>query len=362
MKKFLSLALALCLLLCGCGNGAEETTKTTTTAPVETTAAETTTTESSTPTQTTEATLQYSNPLTGEALEEEYTGRPFGVMINNAKSALPQCGIGQVDILYEVLAEGSVTRFMALFTDVSDAGPIGPVRSLRPYFLNVMRGYDALITSAGGSAEATEMVYNLDRDWMDGINGTSGAYFYRDAWRRENRGYEHSLFIKGEDLLSGAQKLGMRTDDTEGWDYGLSFTDEVLKDGETAEKLVMHFYSGGKTTTMAYNADTGCYVGSQQGYALMDGNTEEVIPFRNVLVLLADTRSKDEVGHLEVQTTGEGTGWYARDGKMIEITWSREKEDASFRYFDADGEPLSLGVGKTYVAILPKGDYKLDCE
>ena len=154
----------------------------------------------------------------------------------------------------------------------------------------------------------------------------------------------------------------MRTEGTEGWDYGLSFTDEVLKDGESAGKLVMHFYSGGKTTTMTYDADSGCYTGYQQGYDLMDGNTEEIIQFRNVLVLLADTSVTDGVGHLAVQTTGEGTGWYARDGKMIEITWSREDNTSPFQYFDADGEPIAFGVGKTYVAVLPEGDYQLDHE
>lgn len=364
MKRMLSLILALSLLaLCGCGGKADETTVPTTTAPVETTAEPTTeapteTTEA--PTETTEAVPVNVNPLTGETLEEDNTMRPIAVMINNSSKALPQCGIGEADVIYEILAEGSTTRFMAIFTDVTDAGAVGPVRSLRPYFLNIMRGYDALCTSAGGSDEADDMISSLGYDRMNGINGSSANYFYRDSWRKENRGFEHSLFVKGEDLYNGAQKLGMRVNETEGWDYGLTFDDGAVLDGDAAGKIVVKFYANGKSTTLTYQADGGYYTAYQQGYDLVDGNTNEALKFENVFVLLADSAVKDSKGHLEVQTTGEGTGYYARDGKVIQIKWTRADEESAYQYFDLEGNRLTLGVGKSYIAIVPENDYKLD--
>lgn len=366
MKKWIALVTVLTVLLCGCGGGEPETTAPSqapeTTAPAETTEAPTETTEvpAETTAPPTEAPPVDVNPLTGEALEEVNSNRVIAVMINNHSAALPQCGIGSADIIYEILAEGSTTRLMALFTDVSDAGPIGPVRSLRPYYLNIMRGYGAICTSAGGSSEADNMIYNLDYDRVNGIAGVGSNYFYRDSWRSNNRGYEHSLLITGSDLLDAAAAEGYSTTETEGREYGLTFTAEPLTTGEDANKIVVHFYANGKTTTLTYEEDQGGYVAYQQKAYLMDGNTEENILFENVLVLKTSSAIADGEGHLRVETTGEGSGWYARDGKLIEIKWARDNEEAPFTYTDSEGNPISFGVGKSYIAFIPENDGPVD--
>ena len=355
MKKLTALMLILSLLLCGCGGGSGETTAPATapsTTPVETTAPVETTQppETTVPAETEPA---FRNPLTGEPLAAPNQNRIIGVMINNHAAALPQCGIGSADIIYEILAEGNTTRLMALFSDVSDAGPIGPVRSLRPYYLNVMRGYGAMCTSAGGSDEADGMIYNLGYDRVNGIAGTGAGYFYRDEWRMNNKGYEHSLLITGENLLKAAAAEGFETVETAERDYGLTFTDEAFTAGQDVEKIVVHFYSGGKTTTLGYKADLGGYLAYQQNAYLMDGNTEENLVFENVLVLKTSSAVIDGKGHLRVETTGSGSGWYTRDGKMIEIKWSRDNEDSPFTYTDTEGNPITFGMGKSYIAFIP---------
>lgn len=351
MKKLIVCGLALSLLLSGCGSKPEETTAPPTTIPVTEAATE----PATVPTEATEPAPVDTNPLTGEALEEVKNQRPIAVMLNNHSHALPQCGIGQADIIYEILAEGSITRLSAYFSDIADAGPIGPVRSLRAYYLNIMRGYDALCVSAGGSSEADGMVRDLGYDRINGIGGVGSEYFYRDAWRRENRGYEHSLFINGEDLLKGAADGNMRLTDEEDRDYGLVFDDEALFGGETNSELTVHFREGGKTTKLTYHPEEGFYTAFQQDMDLIDGNTDEAVPFRNVLVLFADTSVMDGEGHLKVETTGEGEGYYARDGKIAPITWKRADEESTFEYFHADGSPVSFGVGKSYIAVVPTG-------
>lgn len=355
MKRLFALMLALCLLLCACGSKPAETTappETTvppTTVPVTTAPPETT----APPTVTTEPAPADINPLTGEALAEETSLRPYAIMINNLVKAVPQCGISKADMIYEIVAEGSVTRFMAIFHDLSDVDVIGPVRSVRPYFYRVAQHYGAILSSAGGSDEAIELIGKEDYDYLNGIAG-AGSAFYRDDWRRQNRGYEHSLMTTGEKLMKAAEKHGFDTT-VDSADYGLTFTDEPLTAGETANEITVWFYSNGKKTTMTYDAATGLYAMSQHGSAATDANDDSPIVFRNVLVLEADSRVKDKKGHLEVQMTGTGEGYFARDGRIIPIKWSRESNSAPYVYTDMDGNPISFGVGKSYVAIVPDG-------
>ena len=155
MKRMLALLLAFVLLLCACASRPAGTTvPTTVPETTEPTTVPTTAPPETTVPPTTEATEPPpvdTNPLTGESLEEVTDNRPVAIMINNLVKAVPQCGISKADILYEIIAEGSVTRFMAIFYDLSDVDVIGPVRSVRPYFVRVAQHYGALLSSAGGS-------------------------------------------------------------------------------------------------------------------------------------------------------------------------------------------------------------------
>ena len=337
MKRMIVLILAVSLLLCACGSKPAETT-----APPVTTVP-----------PTTEPAPIDVNPLTGEELQEVTENRPYAIMINNTAKAVPQCGISQADIIYEIIAEGSVTRFMAIFDDLSDVDVIGPVRSVRPYFFRMAKHYGAILSSAGGSDEAISLIKQEKYDYLNGIAG-AGSAFYRDEWRRSNRGYEHSLMTTGEKLMKAAEKAKYETTMAD-VDYGFHFTDEAMTTGEAATELTIWFYQNGKKTTMKYDEATGLYAMSQHGDAALDANDDSPITFRNVVVLEADTHIKDKKGHLEVQMTGTGKGFFARDGRVIPITWSRESASSSYVYTDESGNPVSFGVGKSYIAVVPDG-------
>ena len=358
MKKLIVCGLVLGMLLCGCGSKPAETTVPTTVpvptaAPTEAATVPTTAATEAPTTVPTEPAPVDVNPLTGEPLDAVSDQRPIAVMVNNFKAALPQCGIGKADILYEILAEGDITRFCAYFTNPADAGPIGPVRSLRAYYLNIMRGYDAICVAAGASPEADNLVYSLGYDRINGLGGAGAGYFYRDEWRKNNRGYEHSMFVKGEDLLKGAADGGKRLTETEGRNYGLFFDDDAPFGGAENAEIDIHFISS-KNTRLTYDPELGCYTAFQQGQDLIDANTDEKLTFRNVVVLHAATSVYDEKGRRSVQTTGENTGLYARDGKVIEITWKRASDTAPYEYYDLQGNPVTFGVGKSYIAIIPE--------
>lgn len=363
MNRMIALILAISLLLCACGSQPAESSTPASTAP-ETTAAppETTVPATTAPTEPVETTVPIEpaetlpadiNPLTGETLDSADNKRPVAIMINNLSKAVPQCGISEADMIYEIIAEGSITRFMAIFHDLSDVGVIGPVRSVRPYFFRIAQHYGAILSSAGGSQEAIDMIRKQGYDYFNGISSASSA-FYRDEWRRKNKGYEHSLMTTGEKLMKVIEKSKASTtmDDV---DYGFHFTTEPMTAGDAAGQITIWFYNNGKKTTMKYDESKGVYWMSQHGKATVDGNNDSPVGFRNVVVLVADSRVKDNKGHLETQTTGTGKGYYARDGKIIPITWSRATNSDKYVYTDAAGNPVSFGVGKTYVAIVPDG-------
>ena len=357
MKRIFALLLALSLLLCACGSKPAETTAPTTVpATTEPVTVPTTVPPETTVPPTTEATEPApvdTNPLTGEALDEVNDNRPLAIMINNLSKAVPQCGISKADILYEIIAEGSVTRFMAIFHDLSDVGVIGPVRSVRPYFFRVAQHYGAILSSAGGSDEAIDLIKKEGYNYLNGIAG-AGSAFYRDEWRKSNKGFEHSLMTTGEKIMKSAEKHGYTTTMAD-VDYGFNFSKEAMTAGETANEITVWFYQNGKKTVMKYDEATGLYAMSQHGSASVDGNDNSPITFRNVVVLKADTHVKDKKGHLDTQMTGTGEGYFARDGKIIPIKWSRESNSAKYVYTDLEGNPVSFGIGKTYVAITPDG-------
>ena len=77
--------------------------------------------------------------------------RPVAVMLNNLKAAQPQLGVSQADIIYEVPAEGGITRMLGVFQTLEGVGDLGSIRSARPYYLELALGHDALFVHAGGS-------------------------------------------------------------------------------------------------------------------------------------------------------------------------------------------------------------------
>lgn len=356
MKRLFALLLALCLLLCACGSSAGapaiETTEETTEPPTTTFPTEEATEATEPPVAEEPDTV---NPLTGETLAEASNARPFAIMLNNSKSALPHYGVSAADVVYETLVEGGLTRYMALFLDPTEAEAIGSVRSCRPPFVGFVQAYDAIYSSASGDGSVLSTITSQGVDYLNALV-YEGSYFYRNQ-SRLNSGiaWEHTLFVKGQDLYQLAVDKQMRTTRKDGQTYGLHFDDSAAYDAETANTVKIYFQKGGKTTTCHYDSEKNAYTLYQQGMDYVDGNTGELVEFRNVLVLEAESHIMENNVHVYMETVGDGAGYCLRDGKIIPITWSRSGEDEPYVYTTADGQELSLGVGTTYIAVITDG-------
>ena len=354
-KKLLPLLLGLALLLGACGEAPEEPT------PAPTGPAPTAV---PTPTPTPEPAPEptpYSgpvNPLTGQPMDEAQTRRrPVAIMLNNLREAQPQLGQSRADILYEVLAEGGITRMLGVYQDPSGVGRIGSIRSSRPYYLELALGHDAIYIHAGGSEDAYSCMSSWNTDHMDGVRGvySGNGLFWRSRDRIAGKKYaaEHSLVTSGESIQKYLDTSGFRLEHEEGWTSPMRFAEDgTPESGSTANSVLVSHY-GNKPTLFRYDSASRLYKVEEYGSAYIDGNTGEQIAVTNVLALRAKVvDSGDNYNHMYI-TLDEGDGWFACGGKSIPIIWKKGGHDAPLTYFTQDGKPLELGVGKTYVNIIP---------
>ena len=297
------------------------------------------------------------NPLTGVPMEPEYeNNRPVAVMFNNLKDALPQLGVSQADIIYEIPAEGGVTRMLGVFQTLEGVGNLGSIRSTRPYYLEAALGHDAILVHAGGSPDAYEKIPAWKVNNIDGVRGgaSQDKVFWRDADRRKNAGYEHSLLTSGEKVLEYLAGGKYATEHAEGYGYTQAFAEDGTPANGTAAEHIKLYYTNYKTGVFEYDAETKEYKISQYKEAYIDGNSGEQVSATNVLFLETDINviKGDKEGRLTVRMTGEGDGTYFCGGKSVPIRWSKADRNSQFVYTLADGTPLAMGQGTSYVCIM----------
>ena len=303
----------------------------------------------------------YRNPLTGESTQEDLSQRrPVAVMLNNFAKALPQAGVSQADLIYEILVEGGITRMLGVFQSVEGVGEIGTVRSARDYFVSLAYGHDAIYLHAGGSPQAYDAIRSWGVTALDCVNGPyEGTLFWRDPVRRKNAGLEHSVLTSGEKILELLPTYKrVKLEHREGY----SFSWEFLEEGESAQGTpagaVTVKFSKYKTKIFTYDTQSGLYAVSEPDKPYVDANTGEQVFVKNVLVLYTDISSirGDTAGRQSVRVTGEGKGSFFCDGAAQEITWSKKDNASPLELAGEGGEPLKLGVGPSYINIVRASD------
>ena len=250
---------------------------------------------------------------------------------------------------------GSITRCLAVYSNIAEVPKVGSIRSARTYLVNLARGHNAAIVHCGNSRYATQLLAQGVCDDLDQFY--NGAYFYRDQ-DRFNAGYawEHTLFASGESLWNCLKVHNYATEST--YDIAPTFSENAAPDGETANTIIVRFNSNGKQTELTYQEAAGGYTAVQHWYnksaAFADQNNAEDVLFRNVFILYTKCwQIEPGVSNVAYELEGSGEGYFACDGKIIPIQWHRNNLDEPMTYTFTDGTPVTQGVGKSYVAILP---------
>ncbi len=292
--------------------------------------------------------------LTGEWIDETIAGhRPYAIMIGNTVDALPQYGISNADVIYEVPVEGSITRLMAIFQDVSGLEKIGSTRSCRHYFVYFAKEFDAIYVHYGQAIYAEPL---LAREDIHNINGMDSSIepvaFYRD----DSRKAPHNVFTSEEKLAAAVAQKGYRTEYAESYQGHFKFAEDdtqvELKDGADALVVSPGYFIN--KPWFVYNEEEGVYERFAYKQEHMDAASETQMKCKNIIVQYCNWEYADENGYLNIKTIpyGEyGVGKYITNGKMIDITWTKENEDSPARYFDASGNEITINQGKTWVCI-----------
>ncbi len=355
MKRITCLLCALLLLLsAGCGGEKPGPDSPTPTIPVSEVPA--TPTPEPVPTPTPEPAFR--SPLTGLPSETDLSQkRPVAVMLNNLKAAQPQQGNSQADIIYELLAEGGITRMLAVYLEPEELGLIGSVRSARQYYWEIAQGHDAVYIHAGASPEFYETKKNLSLFTVDGVNGRYSSASAGMFWRNRDRvaghhyAFEHSLLTSGEAITAMLEKENRGTH-KDGYAYQMAFADNGTPAGGGSALTVTVPFSSYKTGVFRYDADRGVYLAEEYGEPYIDGNDGSQVSTVNLLVLQTTYKVLDNAGRVKVGLES-GKGWFACGGKIIPITWEKGGAEQQLRYFTEDGQPLALGRGRSYVCFIP---------
>lgn len=283
--------------------------------------------------------------------------RPVAVMVNNVMPAMPQYGVEEADLIFEIPVEGDVTRFMALYADYTAVPKVCAVRSCRYYLPVFSEGFDAFYVNWGIDDSIGDYLKTLDLDQFDGMSDGNGM-FGRDQARLD-AGYdlEHTAYFDGTMFADVVQKNGIRTDleedkrDTAFKFHGLD--EQVKPDGEACDQVDINF--GAQTATLTYDPERNVYLKQINGNAQVDGNTQNQLAFTNVFVLETEISVRDEIGHKRIEVMGgkNSTGYYISNGAVQKISWEKDggKESSRLKFYDENGEELTINRGKSYIAV-----------
>lgn len=338
--RFFSLLLCTCLvLLSGCNAAKQEVNLNESAPPVMEQ-------DTVTPDETVApAAPLYTAPLTGMPMDEPVTARPLAIMVNNAPAARPQSGLLGADIVYEVLAEGGVTRLVSIFQSHPDGAKIGPIRSIRPYMIELGESYHGVLVHAGASNDAYAILQRQHKEDLDEITN-AGSFFWRDKSRKA----PHNLYSNVETLLEGANKRGYALEDTDVPTYTFRGADEIV-DGEIAQKLEIKFQLENYKVQYQYDASTGLYKRFINGDPHTDLESKETLTAANVVVMGANHKVLDDIGRLSIELDLGGEAVLFQQGKMIRGQWIRRADDVI--RFVKDNVEVPFVPGTTYFNIVP---------
>lgn len=292
-------------------------------------------------------------------VDEDSNERPLAVMIDNNVGYDTHAGLQDSYINYEIIVEGGYTRIMALFKD-RDVSLIGPVRSSRHYFLDYALESDAIYAHYGWSTFAENDIKTL------GVNNINGLTADSAYWRDKKIAAPHNVFTSTETLYKYAESKNYdtKTDDWKLLNYSpdeINFkgpkkdkkTGEVSDDPRIVANSLSLKYSNNQTTSYTYDSENKYYLRFMDGKQHLDKTTMQQLHYKNIIIEKVENYDLDSYGRQDLETVGDGEGYYITNGYALPITWQKANRDSKTIYKYLDGSKVVVNDGNTFIQIIP---------
>lgn len=319
-------------------------------------------------------------PLNGAMYSEEQkdwweSHRPLGVMVENHVDSRPQSGLNAADVMYEAVAEGGITRFLAVY-HCNDAGIVGPVRSARTYYLDWISEYGEypLYAHVGGANTPgpANALGQIEEYGWGGYNDLSQFSIGFPTFRRDDSrlgrpvATEHTMYSVTSKLWDIAKERGLTNEDEDGNSWDEKFTPYEFKDdaGQSqrpaSQTVNLEYWSDSSYfVDWVYSPKDNVYLRQNGGEKHIDRNTNAQFSAKNVVVLfMTEGRANDGYEgniHIVYGNTGSGDALVFMDGKEIEATWEKSDREERTIIKDSQGREIKFNRGKIWFNIMETG-------
>lgn len=264
------------------------------------------------------------------------------IMIENSPDARPQSGLAQAEVVYEAIAEGGITRFLALYQQHKPQ-LIGPVRSVRMYYLDWLAPYQPSVAHVGGSSAALAEVRN--GNYRDIDQFFNGAYY----WRSTDRYAPHNVYTSFEKLDAINAKKGYTSSEF----TSFARTDGVPAKTQDATSVDVTISSALFNSHYDYDMATNTYKRSQGGAPHLDREDGQIAP-SSVVVMNVDMSLIMQDGYREdIATSGSGKAYVFQNGTVQSVTWQKADRTSPLRLIDEAGKDISLVRGQSWITAVP---------
>ena len=264
-------------------------------------------------------------------------------MLENSPDARPQSGLKEAEVVYEAIAEGGITRFAALYQQ-NKPELIGPVRSIRPYYIDWVVPYNASFAHSGGSSRATQEI-NSGAHRNIG-QPTNGAYY----WRATDRFAPHNVYTSSAKLDELNQAKGYTSSSPKGFVRGEATSSET-----PASIVNVTISSPTFNSSYAYDSASKQYLRSQGGAPHLDREKGQISASVVIVLNVNETREFQDTTREVITTLGSGPVAIFQNGTVTTGTWNRATRDDQYTFVDTTGKPITLAAGMTWVTAIPNG-------
>lgn len=276
----------------------------------------------------------------------------FLVMIDNMVDARPQSGLDKADVVFEIEAEGGITRYMALFYN-NAVEKVGPIRSARYYFAQLAKGLGGIYVHVGGSTDGYSSISQLKVNDIDGMKATAKQFY-----RTKDRKAPHNCYTTTDTLVEMAQKKGYDLTAPKLPAYALTFDGEPLESG----RVTLTYSKGKAGYNVEYVWEEGLGPDGGQYRRYMKGEPAytlegEALVADTIFIMECDIKARNTKPLTSsVDVIGSGPAVCVVENRIIKGTWNKESAEAPLIFKDEAGNEMCRKFGRTWVQVVPSLD------